>query len=181
MLAPLDIILHIDEPFAQNVDPGLIEKALQSTLSAIGATPPASERSASHLKPAYPELTPGNTVTVVVTDSETIQELNQQYRGINAPTDVLSFENIPDLGFPEVDQAASDYLGDIIIAYPVAEAQALAAGHTPQEEITLLAVHGLLHLLGFDHDTLENKQQMWDIQQRIMTGLELAHVQPTES
>jgi probable rRNA maturation factor len=117
----------------------------------------------------------------VVTDSETIKELNQQYRGINAPTDVLSFENIPDPDFPEVDQAASGYLGDIIIAYPVAEAQALAAGHAPQDELILLAVHGLLHLLGFDHETSENKQQMWDIQQRIMTELELAHVQPTEN
>lgn len=181
MLANIDLTLHVDEPFAQNVDPGLIKKALQSTLSAIGATPSASERSASHLKLTHPELTPGNTVTVVVTDSETIQEFNQQYRGINAPTDVLSFGNIPDLDFPAVDQVASGYLGDIIIACPVAEAQARASGHTPQEEITLLAVHGLLHLLGYNHDTSENKRQMWDIQQQIMTELELAHVQPTEN
>jgi probable rRNA maturation factor len=57
----------------------------------------------------------------------------------------------------------------------------LASGHTPQDEITLLAVHGFLHLLGFDHDTPANRQVMWDIQAQTMAELGLAHVQPTES
>jgi probable rRNA maturation factor len=73
------------------------------------------------------------------------------------------------------------YLGEIVIAYPVAQAQAQAAGHTVQAEITLLAVHGLLHLFGFDHDTPENKKKMWAAQHQVMAGLGLAHVQPTES
>jgi probable rRNA maturation factor len=116
-----------------------------------------------------------------VTDNDTLRELNEQYRGVDAPTDVLSFENLPDPDFPELDKVITDNLGDIIIAYPVAQAQALASGHTPQDEITLLAVHGFLHLLGFDHDTPANRQVMWDIQAQTMAELGLAHVQPTES
>jgi probable rRNA maturation factor len=110
-----------------------------------------------------------------------VQQLNAQYRGIDAPTDVLSFENTPDPDFPELDETEAGHLGDIIIAYPVAEAQAMAAGHTAQQEVILLAVHGLLHLLGFDHDTSENKEKMWQTQRQIMVELGLEHVQPTES
>ncbi len=174
----MEIILQIDEPFDQNVNPTLIEQALQSGFRflsqtlAPGATPFGR---ASHLK-----LSTAHTLAVVITNNETIQELNRHYRGIAAPTDVLSFENTLDPDFPELDPAEDDYLGDIIIAYPVAQAQALAAGHTPQDEIILLAVHGLLHLLGFDHDTPENKAAMWNIQQQVMTELKLAHIQPTE-
>lgn len=117
-------------------------------------------------------------LTLVITDNETIQQLNQQYRGIAAPTDVLSFGNEPDPDFPGLDQA---YLGDVIMAYPVAETQARTSGHTPQQELTLLAVHGTLHLLGFDHDSPANKMEMWTVQQKIMAELGLGHIQPTES
>ncbi len=162
------ISFQIDESFESNVDSTLVEKALELTLDLFNKTSPSASVKA-------------NSVTVVVTDNETVQQLNYQYRGIDSPTDVLSFENVPDPDFPEVDQAMLGYLGEIIIAYPVAQAQALAAGHTPQDEITLLAVHGLLHLLGFDHDTSEHKKNMWAAQGQVMTELGLAYVQPTES
>jgi probable rRNA maturation factor len=116
-----------------------------------------------------------------MTDKATLQQLNQQYRGLNVPTDVLSFENVPDPDFPAMDEDLLGYLGEIVIAYPVAQAQALAAGHTVQAEITLLAVHGLLHLLGFDHDTPQSKNKMWAAQHQVMAELGLAHVQPTEN
>ena len=123
-----------------------------------------------------PELSAA--LTLVITDNETSQQLNQQYRGIAAPTDVLSFGNIPDPDFPGSDQT---YLGDVVMAYPVAEAQAQASGHTPQQELTLLAVHGTLHLLGFDHDSPANKMEMWSAQQAIMAELGLGHIHPTEN
>ena len=164
----MDISFQIDESFESNVDSPLIEKALRLTLDLFNKTSPSAPVKA-------------NSVSVALTDNETIRQLNHQYRGIDSPTDVLSFENVPDPDFPEVDQAMLGYLGEIIIAYPVAQAQALAAGHTPQHEITLLAVHGLLHLLGFDHDTPENKKNMWATHRQVMTQLSLAHVQPTEN
>lgn len=122
----------------------------------------------------------GAAVTVVITGNETVQALNQQYRGLDAPTDVLSFGNTVDPDFPQVDPAVLAHLGDIVIAYPIAEAQAVKAGHAVNEELTLLVIHGLLHLLGFDHDLPETKAQMWQIQAELMQKLGLSHVQPTE-
>lgn len=164
----MDIIFQIDEPFQPHIKPDRIEQALQLTFDLFNGT-------------AGSNVVTGNSVTVVVTDNKVVQQLNVQYRGIDAPTDVLSFENTPDPDFPDFDEAMASHLGDIIIAYPIAESQALAGGHTPQEEITLLAVHGFLHLLGFDHDTPDHKQAMWTIQQQVMAALGLVHIQPTET
>ncbi len=154
----MDIEIQIDDPFAPQIKAELIEAALTRTLT-IMEMPSA--------------------VTVVITDSQAVQELNAQYRGVDSPTDVLSFGNEPDPDFPDPEE--DDYLGDVIIAYPVAEAQAQAAGHAVMDEVILLAVHGTLHLLGFDHDTPEDKAEMWAKQQQIMAELGLAHIQPTEN
>lgn len=164
----MEIIFQIDEPFQPLIELEPLEKAMQLTLHFFN-------------KSAGAAAADPNSVTLVITDNDTVQELNAQYRGIDAPTDVLSFENTPDPDFPELDEMEAGHLGDIIIAYPVAEAQALAAGHSAQQEVILLAVHGLLHLLGFDHNTPENKADMWHKQRQIMVELGLGHVQPTES
>jgi len=152
-----EIIFQIDEPFMTDVRPDLIRRALALTLRHF----------------SQPDSL---TISLIITDNDTSQQLNYQYRGINAPTDVLSFENIPDPDFPGFEQ---HYLGDIVIAYPVASIQAQASGHTAMEEIILLAVHGMLHLLGFEHDTPSSQQEMWHAQHRLMTELGLAHIQPT--
>jgi probable rRNA maturation factor len=159
----LEVDLEIDEPFAAGLETSRLAEAVRLTLDRFNRS--LADRSSA-------------TVTVVITHTETIQQLNQQYRGIAAPTDVLSFENTPDPDFPMSD---SGHLGDLIIAYPVAQAQAEAAGHTPEEEIILLAVHGALHLSGFDHATPAGKERMWAAQGQVMESLGLAHVQPTES
>jgi probable rRNA maturation factor len=156
----MEFDIQIDESFAAKIIPQPIENALIVTFR--------------------PQPPPANieTVSIVVTDNDTVQLLNRQYRNIDAPTDVLSFEHISDPNFPGGD---TPHLGDIIIAGPIAETQATTAGHTVQEEVILLAVHGALHLLGFDHDTPANKTQMWAVQHQVMTELGLAHIQPTEN
>lgn len=164
----MDVIFQIDEAFQTQVEPQEIEQALRLVLDLFNQSAGSIQVKA-------------NLVTVVVTDNDTIQELNAQYRGFNKPTDVLSFANSPDPDFPDPDETTAGHLGDIIIAYPVAESQANAGGHPPQAELTLLAVHGFLHLLGFDHDTPTNKKLMWDLQAQVMTELGLPHVQPTET
>jgi len=161
----MDISLHIDEAYAAQIDAEAIEQAIVTTLQ---------------LAKADPVLIQEGSVALTITDRETVQQLNLQYLGIDEPTDVLSFENVPDADFPEVETGMSRHLGDIVIAYPVAEAQAASAGHEPMAEVSLLAVHGALHLLGFDHDDPERKEEMWAVQQQIMSELGLAHVQPTE-
>jgi probable rRNA maturation factor len=159
----MEILFQIDDAFMDEIDIDRLQKALLAVLQQFGEGRSAE----THL-------------TLSVTDSETVQQLNTEYLGIDAPTDVLSFENVPDPDFPEVDPEEANYLGDVVIAYPVAHSQAEARGHSLMDEVTLLAIHGTLHLLGFDHDTAEHKAKMWSAQAQVMTGLGLAHVQPTE-
>lgn len=158
----MDLTIQIDEPYLSLIEPEQLEQAVVQTFTILNRA-----------------LT--ESVSIVITDNETVRALNKQYRGIAAPTDVLSFANEPDPDFPAELADISAHLGDIVIAYPVAQAQALAANHKTSAEIRLLVVHGLLHLLGFDHDTPARKATMWSTQQQVLTVLGLAHVQPTES
>ncbi len=105
-------------------------------------------------------------VSIAIEDNAQLQELNLKFLGIDAPTDVLSFpanEIDPDTGH--------SYLGDIIISLPIAAAQAAAAGHPLQNELQLLVVHGMLHLLGYDHATPELKTEMWELQAQLLAGI----------
>jgi probable rRNA maturation factor len=105
-------------------------------------------------------------LTVVLTDDAQVHELNRQYREVDAPTDVLSFpagETDPDSG--------NLYLGDIVISIERAEAQARAEGHSLEDELRLLVVHGVLHLLGHDHADEEEKARMWAAQSEVLARL----------
>ncbi|MGB2964923.1 MAG: rRNA maturation RNase YbeY [Anaerolineales bacterium] len=108
------------------------------------------------------------SVTVMITDDEHLKEMNQRYRGINKPTDVLAFEM--DFTDPDLD---SRYLGDVVISYQQALKQAETRGHQVEEELQLLVVHGVLHLLGFDHDSLSRKEEMWSLQSQVLRDLGL--------
>ena len=114
-------------------------------------------------------------LTVAVDTDETLHALNLQYRGINAPTDVLSF-NADEID-PETGQT---YLGDILISYDRALAQAEKAGHPVQNELQLLAVHGTLHLLGFDHGQEDEKRRMWTAQAEILERIGCTILQLSE-
>lgn len=160
----MEIAIEIDEAFVAKVNPAPIKEALRQTIR--------------HFNKGI--ILPSG-INIIITDEMTLRQLNLQYRGIDSPTDVLSFENNVDPDFPLVDPLANNHLGDIIIAYPVAKAQATSRGHTPLDEIILLVIHGALHLLGFDHDTADHKEEMWAAQQQILAGMGLAHVQPTEN
>jgi len=108
-------------------------------------------------------------LTVVLVGDERIQELNTQYRGVDAPTDVLAFP--ADFFDPDLD---SQYLGDILISVPRAASQAEEREHSLTEELQLLVVHGLLHLAGYDHLEKAEKAEMWDLQARILESLGVA-------
>lgn len=103
-------------------------------------------------------------VDITITEDEEIQKLNQQYRNKNEPTDVLSFALFSDN--PECQIVVDDtiYLGDIIISLQTANKQANENNKTLEEEVNFLISHGLLHLLGFDHDTDEKLEFMINIQ-----------------
>ena len=75
----------------------------------------------------------------------------------------------------------SHYLGDIIISVPTATRQAQKGGHSLEAELQLLMIHGVLHLLGYDHDTLEGKKRMWSKQKEILGNLGFENIVPTET
>jgi len=88
-------------------------------------------------------------LSLAIIDDEEMANLNERYRGATGPTDVLSFgcdDPCP------VDSGEPITLGDVVIAPRVAEANARELGHTIEEELNLLLVHGILHLLGYDHE-----------------------------
>ncbi|NOT05990.1 MAG: rRNA maturation RNase YbeY [Anaerolineales bacterium] len=110
-------------------------------------------------------------ITIVLTDDAQLHELNKEFLGVDAPTDVLSFpasESDPETGTP--------YLGDILISIPRAAQQAQAAGHSVEAEVQLLVVHGTLHLMGHDHAEAEEKTRMWNAQAEVMLRLGLSYV-----
>jgi probable rRNA maturation factor len=105
-------------------------------------------------------------MTIVLTEDTQLQKLNFEFLQINAPTDVLSFP--VDERDPETKER---YLGDIIISYPRAQMQAATGGHSLRDELFLLVVHGVLHLLGYDHSQEADKRIMWEHQSMILKDL----------
>ena len=114
-------------------------------------------------------------LSIVLTDDARLQELNRDYLGIDAPTDVLSFPA------SEMDpETGARYIGDILISIPRAQSQADAAGHPLESEVQLLVVHGVLHLLGHDHANAEEKARMWNVQAETLESLGLGNIQIRE-
>ena len=107
-------------------------------------------------------------ITLLLTDDAQLQTLNKEYRGMDKPTDVLSFtagETMPGMKEDEY------YLGDIVISVPMAKRQAKQGDHSLKAELQLLTVHGTLHLLGFEHEEPEEKDRMWWTQASILAQL----------
>jgi rRNA maturation RNase YbeY len=139
-------------PFAGAGWEARVRRAVRATLDAEGS-------------PAEPEL------SVVLTGDCEIQELNRQYRGHDAPTDVLAFGEEPDhAGFVSAPDEPL-YLGDVVISVPRAAEQAKEQGYGTAQELELLVVHGVLHLLGYDHAGDQERGRMWARQDAILADL----------
>lgn len=155
-----EIEVQVDEPFADSVDVASLEAVAAAVLQRNGVISAA--------------------LAIVITDDATVQTLNCDYRGVDTPTDVLSFASQDDdetadageLGElpPELAALLARSLGDVIIAYPYAAHQAHRFGVTPAAELCLLVAHGVLHLLGYDHATPEEEAAMWMIQEEVLAG-----------
>ncbi len=151
-----EITVDIDERFVAEVAEETLTAALSAVLTYAGVGDAG--------------------VAIVITDNDYVQSLNREYRGVDAPTDVLSFaaQEGDDLDAEFAPEAAAEidrYLGDLILAYPYAAAQATRYGYPVQVELQLLVVHGCLHLLGYDHDSDESQAEMWAAQSAILTSL----------
>ncbi|MBU0511870.1 MAG: rRNA maturation RNase YbeY [Chloroflexi bacterium] len=141
------ITLEIAEGFRSLIDSRPVECAVEAALQHQSATQNAD-------------------LTIVITGDEQIHDLNRQFRGVDAPTDVLSFP----AGHTD-PESGSLYLGDVLISYPRASAQAERGEHSVADEIQLLVVHGTLHLLGHDHASPDEKTKMWAAQAEILREL----------
>ncbi len=110
---------------------------------------------------------------IIIVDNEEIHKLNKEYRGIDRETDVISFALEDDDTFVKMDMRI---LGDIYISIDRAREQAQEYGHSLKREICFLAIHGLLHLLGYDHMKKEDEEEMFALQERILKeyGIERA-------
>jgi probable rRNA maturation factor len=145
------IVVEVDENYAAEVDANDLVRVIAAALLAEGR--------------------PEGEVTLLVTDDEAVAAHNQQYRGMEGPTDVLSFAaQEPTPGFVSAPEMAA-YLGDIVIALPFTRRQAAALNRALIDELRLLAVHGVLHLLGYDHAEPEEEAIMWAKQDAILAGL----------
>ena len=108
--------------------------------------------------------------TIIFVTPEEIHELNKQYRGVDRVTDVISFalEDAHDVSLTHVR-----VLGDIYICIDRMKEQALEYGHSETRELSFLTVHGLLHLLGYDHQTKEDEEVMFGLQRKILSDLNI--------
>lgn len=113
-------------------------------------------------------------VSVLITDNLFIHELNLRYRGQDKPTDVLSFAlNETSEEEPDFLEEETDILGDIVISLEQAALQSKEYGHTLERELGYLVAHGMLHLLGYDHEDEEERKVMRDKEEKIMTEVKL--------
>ena len=140
------------------------------------------------------ELLDTTGVDITVTDDAPVHELNRAYRGLDEPTDVLSFPYtdraapgkhqgaLPPASTPEAfvlpeGEAAS--LGEIVIAFPYAQRHAVEKGCPAAHEVALLVVHGVLHLIGYDHEEPEERALMWARTAELLDALRI-HGVPLE-
>jgi probable rRNA maturation factor len=111
-------------------------------------------------------------LSVHLVDDAQIHRINAEHRGVDAPTDVLSFPQLEDSGFvtPPGD---SLHVGDIVLSLDRVRAQATEYGHRFEREIGYLTAHGILHCLGYDHETDTERARMREREEAIMTAVGL--------
>jgi probable rRNA maturation factor len=150
----MEINVLVDDSFREHFDSRWLKKLTEKILS--------SQKVAA-----------GVEVGVVIVGQERIKELNSKYLGENEPTDVLSFPMRPEEStafIPPPDGV--EHLGEVIISYPQAVKQAEEHSHSVKRELAVLLVHGVLHLLGYDHGEPDEEQVMKERESDILSYIE---------
>ena len=162
------VSVQIFEEFTESVSPGWIDTVVASVLS---------------IEPEWSS----ECVSVVIADDESVADLNHAHRGLDETTDVLSFSNRHSGQYYGEDDGlgrasdGSDFvlppghdtdLGEVIVSYPQVTRQARQAGHTVQKELAIMLAHGILHLLGYDHEREDEAAEMFSLQDRAIAALD---------
>jgi probable rRNA maturation factor len=125
-------------------------------------------------KAAEMEELPAVDLSLTIVDDEEIRQLNREFRNVDSPTDVLSFPLWePDEDWVIAEEEETVPLGDLVISLPRAKEQAKEYNHSIERELGFLAVHGFLHLLGYDHETAEQEKEMFQKQEAILQAIGL--------
>lgn len=154
------ISLRIDAPYRRLVKGRSLADLARRVLAAEGVAGPVE-------------------LSVVVTDDATVRELNRRYAGLDEATDVLSFDLSQDASFALAEGAAgfatppgaAPLLGEVVVAYPIAQRQAQERGHAVEAELAHLLVHGALHILGYDHQEAEDERRMRRREEELLAWL----------
>lgn len=133
--------IAITRPFGRKVDRKWLRRVAQEVCTAEGVDYPAA-------------------LSVAITDDETVRQLNRHWRGIDRTTDVLSFSFQEGNASFHPPPDGITQLGEIVISLPQAQRQAERMGHPLKSEITILLIHGMLHLLGYDHRKPAERKKM---------------------
>lgn len=151
--------------------PVTVDVAVESAgWQALGDAEELAERAvAAALAVAAADILPGAEVSIVLAGDETVRGLNRQWRGLDKPTNVLSFPAVP----PE-RLAQSPLLGDVILAAETCAREAQDEGKTLADHAAHLIVHGLLHLVGHDHETAEDAEAMEALERAALARLGIA-------
>jgi probable rRNA maturation factor len=150
----LRVHFRVASAYAEKIDHATLRRAVQSAFDSS-------------------EKKPAGELTLVITDDTQVRELNRAYRGIDATTDVLAFGETKEANTFVSPPEEPAYLGDIVVSYPRSVEQATAHGHSVEEELMLLVVHGALHLIGHDHEHRGDKREMWEAQSKALARLDI--------
>lgn len=155
MISGLELYVKIEALFESHVDEEWLRRVAAETLALEGVNSPVE-------------------LGLVITDDETIRQLNQRYRGQDEATDVLSFALLEQSDPPFLHPPDGVlHLGEVILSYPRAAIQAEKHRHSLKQELALLVVHGLLHLLGHDDKDTKGRRRMRAEEKRVLG--ELSH------
>ena len=151
----IQLSIRIEKPFVGLVSKHWLRKAVKLTLAHTGISSPVE-------------------LGLVIAGDETVHELNRSYRSVDSTTDVIAFALSEGCAKDEPFVTPPDdviHLGEVIISYPQAERQAREQHHPLEKEIALLVAHGVLHLLGYDHELPEQEQKMKAMESRVLDAI----------
>jgi probable rRNA maturation factor len=148
----IELDIQDDPDFAAQIDDDRLRRLVETVLLAEG-------------------LSGTVELSLTLTDDAAVQRLNREFRGVDASTDVLSFPLLSPEESPFVPPPDGIlHLGDVVVSYPRAVAQAAEYGHSVRRELGYLTVHGVLHLLGYDHELEADKERMRAREEAILSG-----------
>ena len=152
------LVIRVDRDFQGRIDKRWLRRLVKQSIAAHGVGTEVE-------------------LSLLITDDATVHELNKKYRGKDKTTDVLSFALEADkrgdasAGFV-MPPGEMVHLGEVIVSYPRAVEQAAERKHPVEDELALLVVHGVLHLLGYDHDKPAREREMRSLEQRVLSAVQ---------